>query len=721
MSISQNDKGDILLHCHAGCSTEAVCSALKIKPKDLFHKNGSSLGEIVAEYPYCDANGKLLFHVIRYRPKTFRQRAADGTWSTKDIPKVLYRLPELLASDPSLYVHVCEGEKDADFLRSSGLIATCNPGGAGKFTQCDFKPLYGRHVCIVADTDNPGLAHAQDVFNALSGHVQSIKFWDCRPHKDIYEWSQNEPKAPPYVADWPFGAISPPAPDRSPERRGRPKIDHSPIVPDGRPILKLSKNEHEVVDAAIRHLSGSDAVFQRGTTLVKICRSFRIRSGVTVPDGTPMIAQSTPQDIRTEIARRCMVTKETADGEEVHAHPPTWLYTAVHSVGRYPTIKPLRAVCDFPVLRPDGSIFSQNGYDPLTGVFCELSHQYHPLDLPDAIKALNDVVCDFPFSTDAHKAAWLASLLTPIARFAFDGPAPLFLIDANERGVGKTLLARITGLAVLGRSMPVIGFSKDAEELRKLITSIAIAALPVALFDNLTGPFGSPVIDRLLTSDTWSDRMLGRNEAPEIPLLTTWYATGNNIQITGDLARRCCHIRLDFLGESPEQRGGFRHENLHEHITGNRATIVNAALTVLSYHLKQGVPITPPMGGFEGWSNLVRSAVETVYQADPISPTDSLIVDDEKLSFDALINAIKSIFPTGIGFSAKQLLEKCADNEQLAESVTNFRSGKDGELPSPMALGKSLNSIVKRVHNNTYIHSYRDETGRRYQVKMLGY
>jgi hypothetical protein len=58
--------------------------------------------------------------------------------------------------------------------------------------------------------------------------------------------------------------------------------------------------------------------------------------------------------------------------------------------------------------------------------------QLRPRALPPTTPA-----CDSPFKTEALRAAWLAGVLTPIARFAFRVPAPLFLMDANVRGAGK--------------------------------------------------------------------------------------------------------------------------------------------------------------------------------------------------------------------------------------------------------------------------------------------
>src|SRR5262249_34678401 len=78
---------------------------------------------IVETYDYYDENGTLLFQVVRFEPKDFRQRRPDGRggwiWNVRDARRVLYRLPELLkalAAGETIYIP--EGEKDVDNLRA---------------------------------------------------------------------------------------------------------------------------------------------------------------------------------------------------------------------------------------------------------------------------------------------------------------------------------------------------------------------------------------------------------------------------------------------------------------------------------------------------------------------------------------------------------------------------------------------------------------------------
>ena len=79
LSISDGLDGRILLHCHAGCELEAVLLAVNLETRDLFPKtNGHQRAPVINEYDYTDAQGALLFQVVRCLPKVFRQRRHDG-------------------------------------------------------------------------------------------------------------------------------------------------------------------------------------------------------------------------------------------------------------------------------------------------------------------------------------------------------------------------------------------------------------------------------------------------------------------------------------------------------------------------------------------------------------------------------------------------------------------------------------------------------------------
>ena len=133
----------------------------------------------VAAYHYHDETGVLLFQVVRFEPKDFRQRARvdnGWAWNMTGIRRVLYRLPEVIAAVAAgRVVYIAEGEKGADAAFQLGVIATCSPGGANKWRAEFGQPLAGADVVILPDNDEPGRKHAAAVARALQGIAQTVR------------------------------------------------------------------------------------------------------------------------------------------------------------------------------------------------------------------------------------------------------------------------------------------------------------------------------------------------------------------------------------------------------------------------------------------------------------------------------------------------------------------------------------------------------------------
>lgn len=216
LTVGLGDTGKVVLHCHAGCSFEAILSALGLTAEELRgetswqmsppHQTRSKSSSasaspatprrLVAAYDYMDESGTLLFQALRYDPKDFRQRRPDGAggwiYNLQDVRRVLYRLPELLAGiQGGETVFLVEGEKDADTLRSLGLCATCNPQGAGKWRPEYSEALRGAKVVLLPDNDDPGRSHVAKAGASLQGVAASIQLLELPnlPEKgDVSDW-----------------------------------------------------------------------------------------------------------------------------------------------------------------------------------------------------------------------------------------------------------------------------------------------------------------------------------------------------------------------------------------------------------------------------------------------------------------------------------------------------------------------------------------------------
>jgi hypothetical protein len=191
----RKDRKGVVLYCHAGCAPEDIVAALGLTMQDLFDEplEKRERPRVVAEYPYCDENGELLLTVKRYEPgfdgerKTFRQYRANGAAGVKGVQRVLYRLPEVLAQAAArLPVIVVEGEKDVENLRAINAVATCNVGGAGKWTDEYTASLAGvSEVWIIADKDEPGRKHAAQVAESLARAGIPFRVFEAARGKDV--------------------------------------------------------------------------------------------------------------------------------------------------------------------------------------------------------------------------------------------------------------------------------------------------------------------------------------------------------------------------------------------------------------------------------------------------------------------------------------------------------------------------------------------------------
>jgi len=197
LGVAEGRDGRALVACRAGCLVGDVVKALGLSMTDLFPESApaSHTRREVAAYPYRDAAGTLLFEVVRFEPKGFRQRRPDGNggwiWNLEGVPRPLplYRLPELLDADPNEWIFVCEGEKDVDNLREQlGVIATCNPGGAGKCKHVDDSPLAGCRVALTADKEEAGRKHAQQFAAELKDKAALVRVIEL-PGKSINDAS----------------------------------------------------------------------------------------------------------------------------------------------------------------------------------------------------------------------------------------------------------------------------------------------------------------------------------------------------------------------------------------------------------------------------------------------------------------------------------------------------------------------------------------------------
>jgi hypothetical protein len=373
---------------------------------------------------------------------------------------------------------------------------------------------------------------------------------------------------------------------------------HKPTI-----VVAPAVDLQDLVEHAARILAQAPhRVFSRGGRLVR----------VGMGGGRAWIEELDDGGLAGLLVERVRFVQLTSRGHPRIVEPPRWLVRTLLSAPP-PIFPELRGVVHHPIVRPDGSICMQAGYDPETRFWCHLGtldippvpHRPTNDDLTQARDVLDDLCCDFPFVDDASRANAIALLLTPIVRTAFEGPTPLFLLDKPSPGTGATLLARLVALVACGEEA-VTSPPEDEAEARKVVTAALLQDQEVVIFDDVPA-LRLRTLSRLLTAETWETRLLGTNRLSALPNLATWVVTGANITLGADLARRVVWVRLDAKHWRPWEREGFLHPDLLSYVRKERGRILWALLTLVRHYFLRGCSqaTVPILGSFENWAYLV--------------------------------------------------------------------------------------------------------------------
>jgi hypothetical protein len=490
---------------------------------------------------------------------------------------------------PPCMLHILETEnRGAGKTRFSGLLAAflyqmgweeeeawevikkiSKRNGVGNAAHV-FESCFGKiscPSCRTIQTDGSGYPHL-----GLKG------LGACKPDKNCYKWPGM------------YG------------KRQRPMVT---ITPD---LIELI----EKVEKTVYEFNDPPAIFQRGGTLCRI---------KTVDADQYKIEDYSDYAIRNEMSRAAQYQRiKEKDGEKkvVKCHPPVDLAKSFLAMGTW-KVPLIRGMINAPVVREDGSILCAIGYDEATRLYYAQCENLQIPEIPDyptkedAKKAakfvLDEVLHDFPFLDDASKANTLAAFVTPIVRPMINGQTPIGLIDKPAPGTGASKILDLISIIATGKEMAALSPAENEDEWRKLITGLLRDGTHIICIDNLDADLKAGALSRALTTSIWKDRTLGKTDAVEYPQRACWYATGNNISLSGDLPRRAYMIQLDAKLARPWERkvDKFRHPKLNQWVAEHRGELLASLLVMARAWAIADKPsgCKHVIGGFEDWVTVV--------------------------------------------------------------------------------------------------------------------
>ncbi|MFV8834741.1 hypothetical protein ACNSTU_07210 [Aquisalimonas sp. APHAB1-3] len=345
-------------------------------------------------------------------------------------------------------------------------------------------------------------------------------------------------------------------------------------------------------------------VYQRGGQLVRI-----IDRGTILRVAGPWLRTHLESIIRWE-------KWDARSASHVPIDAPKELDSRVlHNRGDW-TVPELTGIVRGPILRPDGSLLDQPGFDSDTGLLLLADHPdgWPPVPVEPtaaqvrrAVQTLWEPFAEFRFVDELSRAIQLAAALTAVQRPMLE-TAPGFGWNAYKAGSGKGKAAKT--VAWLGGVEPIESpWSTNAEEQRKRLMASLMEGPPGILLDNVSEPMDSDTLCAILTSSRYKDRRLGVSEEISAPTRVLITATGNNLRLVGDLSRRLLVSTIDQGVESPE-RQPFPFDPVSL-VAGRWLGYRAAALTILRGFIAAGSPHRGEgqMGSYEEWDALIRQCV----------------------------------------------------------------------------------------------------------------
>lgn len=278
-----------------------------------------------------------------------------------------------------------------------------------------------------------------------------------------------------------------------------------------------------------------------------------------------------------------------------------------------PYVWDLLSITNYPIYAPGFKILKRGYHD---GFYYD-----EPLELenlepqrnPEIIyNVLHDLIVDFPFRTESDRQNFFGLLITPIIAQAIDGNRPLHMLISPLERTGKTKLAEeVFGGVILGRQTPAMQLMDKDEERDKRVIGLLLQGETLLHFDNLPQKINSSALASLLTATTYSGRILGGNNVVNLQNNLTIVASGNNVQVTGEIAKRTIPIMLQPTSANPEMRSDFHHPDLREYVKTNREIVLSCLIGLIENWKQAGRPKSKcRLGGFENWSATIGGILQ---------------------------------------------------------------------------------------------------------------
>lgn len=467
-------------------------------------------------------------------------------------------------------------------------------------------------------------------------------------------------------------------------------------------VIRVVEGElHHIVNTAERELAKTGRYYQCGGLITSIATNQETGDPSIVPVNSQVLTKVLSQYAAWERFNNKL-------GAYVPCDPPARHIAILNDSQSYPHLPQLNGVARQPYFREsDGVLITEAGYDQLSQRFGVFDARKFVTPEPTleaahaALALLNELLIEFRYSSPIDKSATLSAFFTAVTRASYPY-APAYHTKASTIGSGKTYQNElISAFAKLGLTQKV-SYPTTSEEATKAILSLLLPAPAVIEFDDMATdwiPHG--IINRMLTAESITDRILGVSKTATVSTRTLFLSSGNNVGPVRDLLRRVITINIDHRCATPATKSYTG--SPVEAVRKDRGRYVAAVLTIILAWKAAGSPRAnveniATYGG--AWADYCRHPLIWLGLDDPATALlDQIKHDPDADALLALMTAWYRQFgssPTTVRKVISSTFDIGCD-DVLRDAICDFPVEERGHInPSKFGwiLKKNMNRIV---------------------------
>lgn len=467
-----------------------------------------------------------------------------------------------------------------------------------------------------------------------------------------------------------------------------------------KPVIRIVQGDlHRIVDAAERELAKRGRHFQSGGLIVSVVTNTSTGDPSIVPTSIPALTR--------ELSVAAIWEKYDGRAKDwVRTDPPHRHIKVLDESSSFRHLLPLAGLARQPYFREsDGVLVAQSGYDKVSRLFGVFDPRQFITPEPtmeaarSALAMLEDLLTEFHFVSATDRAAALSAIFTAVVRPSLPF-APAFHVRAPVFGSGKSYLCDLIGSFAGPAGNAKVSYPKNSEEATKVILSLLLTNRAVIEFDDMdTDWLAHGVINRALTAEHITDRILGVSKTATVSTRTLFLGSGNNVGPVRDLLRRVATINVDPRCATPATLTYTG--SPVSMVRQERARYVAAVLTVIQAWRAAGSPksATESIVTYGGaWSDYCRHPLMWLGHPDPATALlEQVKHDPDRDALGGLLVEWQRAFgarPTTV----RRALQVAAGNHDLMDAIREFPVEERGEI-NHSKLGWILKKNANRIVN----------------------